>query len=548
MRYLITLATLLILSTTVVYAQICETFMLSEEEIAQCEGLSADELCFIAGNIKVTPRSEGEALIFAQPGDTLSLASVASLELSSDAVVSLNLRANPTGENLINALASGAIRIDFLSAPTLRIPLTLNSGANLRSGAGTGFATVGGLQAGNTVDAIGQNAAGDWFFIDNGAGLKGWVFATLVTPSAATSSLPVLADDASAALSGMNIPVLNVTPIGDISECGAGKLLLQTPSGSESEIIINNAFMQIGSSVVLEFLRAQSITVIDEANEILEQMIDGTPPSADLIMRAQTLQGRIRVTAFLGVFDGFAAERALEMALQNAYQTVFVPAGTEGLFLIDQTGEIVAQPIVLPYDQNQVTTNVESIVSSFELAYDSSDPITIAPAPSLEEVRALFTSAPANDGIYSFNYSRAFFPGVCRDNGLPPTNPNYNGGSFDFSGNIRFLAAGETVTINDVPLTAESDGDILLLEATTGTNGFVGNIVPFTRTSPARYSLNGRDPSQPIYIDFDGSNPVLTVVYTVIFVETATNERTVQCYNFENHYVGRYLAPLSSDQ
>ena len=73
-----------------------------------------------------------------------------------------------------------AVAVPLYAAPLpqLDFPLSgiVNSNANLRAGPGTSFAVVGGARAGETVDVIGCNAAGDWYELP----ADRWVAAFLV--------------------------------------------------------------------------------------------------------------------------------------------------------------------------------------------------------------------------------------------------------------------------------------------------------------------------------------------------------------------------------
>lgn len=62
---------------------------------------------------------------------------------------------------------------DFCAANALQ-------NANLRGGPGTSFAIVGGLSAGEAVQVIGQNAAGDWLQLRR-AGGPAWAAAFLLS-------------------------------------------------------------------------------------------------------------------------------------------------------------------------------------------------------------------------------------------------------------------------------------------------------------------------------------------------------------------------------
>lgn len=65
---------------------------------------------------------------------------------------------------------------------------------NVRGGPGTDYNVVGGLQAGEAMPIVGKNAAGDWWQIQMGGGLVGWVFGALVEAQGDTNSVAVVTD------------------------------------------------------------------------------------------------------------------------------------------------------------------------------------------------------------------------------------------------------------------------------------------------------------------------------------------------------------------
>lgn len=65
-----------------------------------------------------------------------------------------------------------------LPSPTAQLlpATTVNDNANLRSGPGTTFEVVGSATAGETIEIVARNDAGDWYQLDNGF----WIAAFLV--------------------------------------------------------------------------------------------------------------------------------------------------------------------------------------------------------------------------------------------------------------------------------------------------------------------------------------------------------------------------------
>ena len=90
------------------------------------------------------------------------------------------------------------------STPTTPAGPAANSGANLREGPGTDYAVIGGVVAGQVLEPVGQNSAGNWLQLASGA----WIAATLVDD--APPGLPVTAVTVQAAAPA---PVENPTAL-----------------------------------------------------------------------------------------------------------------------------------------------------------------------------------------------------------------------------------------------------------------------------------------------------------------------------------------------
>lgn len=68
----------------------------------------------------------------------------------------------------------------------------VNETANLRSGPGTGYSKIGGLEKGARVTAIGRNEGGDWLVIQAESAPQAWIAAFLVDNIQDVQSLPVV--------------------------------------------------------------------------------------------------------------------------------------------------------------------------------------------------------------------------------------------------------------------------------------------------------------------------------------------------------------------
>jgi hypothetical protein len=68
----------------------------------------------------------------------------------------------------------------------------LNLGVNVRSGPGTSFNVVAGLVQNDMAVVVGRNSDSTWLEIVTQKGVKGWVFASVVSITGATNGLPVV--------------------------------------------------------------------------------------------------------------------------------------------------------------------------------------------------------------------------------------------------------------------------------------------------------------------------------------------------------------------
>lgn len=65
---------------------------------------------------------------------------------------------------------------ESVSTPVTVVLVTVKTGANLRAGPGTNYPRIGGAKAGQSIEIVARNPAGDWYQLANGA----WIFGNLV--------------------------------------------------------------------------------------------------------------------------------------------------------------------------------------------------------------------------------------------------------------------------------------------------------------------------------------------------------------------------------
>jgi uncharacterized protein YgiM (DUF1202 family) len=68
----------------------------------------------------------------------------------------------------------------------------VNVGANVRSGPGTTYAILGGVNAGEQFDVVGKDASAQWLVINYANG-QGWIAAFVVTLAGDLNNLPIIA-------------------------------------------------------------------------------------------------------------------------------------------------------------------------------------------------------------------------------------------------------------------------------------------------------------------------------------------------------------------
>ncbi len=80
------------------------------------------------------------------------------------------------------------------ATPDLGPVLTIVMPANIRSGPGTNYPVLGGVEAGKTAPVVGRDASSDWYVISyaGSASGQGWVSSIVATYSGDANSLPVV--------------------------------------------------------------------------------------------------------------------------------------------------------------------------------------------------------------------------------------------------------------------------------------------------------------------------------------------------------------------
>lgn len=289
-----------------------------------CSGIERNEACY--GNIDVDaePQPDVSNFRFNEPGDIEDIEHISSLSLSGMNTpdewgvmlmsVQANLPDSLPGQNITMLLFGEVTLGDRRMAELPQVEMKIRKNGRVRSGPGTEFQQIGSVRNGDVVMADARNEAATWVRIVLEDGSRGWVLADVTTARGPVSSLVVLNDD-------LDADRIDYAPmqafyfssgVGD-AQCNEAPLdgmLIQTPEGAgEIELVINEAKVQVGSTI---FLRA----------------IPGE------FLRIAVLAGEIRVTV--------------------AGQTVIAPAGTEVVIPLNREGVVDGPPELEVYDEDDV--------------------------------------------------------------------------------------------------------------------------------------------------------------------------------------------------
>src|SRR5262249_19004022 len=137
--------------------------------------------------------------------------------------------------------------------PSDGIEVTVNiaSGANVRSGPGTNYNVVGGLQNGQTVVADGLSGDGQWLRVAYRE-RPAWLSMSVIAETAGISDLPTLSADLQTPMQAFYLR----TGIGEpeCAEAPDNGLLVQGPENININITVNGADIELGSSGMLRVI------------------------------------------------------------------------------------------------------------------------------------------------------------------------------------------------------------------------------------------------------------------------------------------------------
>jgi hypothetical protein len=139
----------------------------------------------------------------------------------------------------------------FVPSEGMEVTVNIPSGANVRSGPGTNFNVVGGLQNGQTVLADGLSEDGQWLRVAYRE-RPAWLSLSVVVENAALAELPTLTAELQTPMQAFYLR----TGIGEpeCNEAPESGLLVQGPENIEITINVNGADISLGSSGILRII------------------------------------------------------------------------------------------------------------------------------------------------------------------------------------------------------------------------------------------------------------------------------------------------------
>ncbi len=244
---------------------------------SSCADTGRNEACY--GHFRVNAVLRSDA-IFEQPADKVAVEVLESLTaygipeaLDAWGIALLRIQADLPdalpGQNVTLLLMgdTSVINQGELAGGPVSEPCQVRaaSGANLRSGPGTGYNRVGGASAGDALAVTGQNAAGDWLQLATDFG-EAWIAAQLVTnESCDFAAVPAVEPGQTPESPGF-APMQAFTfstGLGETAcaEAPADSLVIRSPAGTTVHLRANGVDIALSSAAVLTARPAGPMTV-----------------------------------------------------------------------------------------------------------------------------------------------------------------------------------------------------------------------------------------------------------------------------------------------
>lgn len=210
---------------------------------------------------------------------------------------------------------------ESVSTPVTVVLVTVKTGANLRAGPGTNYPRIGGAKAGQIIEIVARNPAGDWYQLTSGA----WIYGNLIE---SLPAVPVATD----------IPAPAVAMPGSLSDATA------TAEGDRTVPftvkVTTNANLRAGPGTNYPKVGAASagetlIIVAQNAAGDWYQTASGAWIYADLVTGATPLRDESRTPVLLAptpiavATQSLAVESESSAVLENLEQSLVLECGSQ---------------------------------------------------------------------------------------------------------------------------------------------------------------------------------------------------------------------------
>lgn len=210
---------------------------------------------------------------------------IASVQATATAVAEANIPATPAPPPAI-LLPTPTPTPPPADQPTVAPSVTVN--ANLRSGPGLEFPQIGGTIAGQTINIVARDDAGEWFLLDNG----GWVAAFLVANAPDVASVPVF--DPNAAAPAAPEPAPEAAPITETAPITTPTTVTPTTAAPVTLGVLDNLYIVDATELIARYER--SLAEID-------RLVTQAGQNESLLEDAQWIQSMTTALALVRATD-----------------------------------------------------------------------------------------------------------------------------------------------------------------------------------------------------------------------------------------------------
>jgi LysM repeat protein len=242
-----------------------------------CANTGRNQACYGYDQVEASFLVDVEDEFFSEPADVADVAELetiktAPLSLDNDSwgVALLNIQAdlpNTIPGQSVTFILLGDVELENAVAPEdafvpsdgISITIAVDS-ANVRSGAGANFNVLGGVRAGDSLEADALSEDGLWLRVAFD-GRPGWIERAVVHDDSAVNGLPTLTEETNTPMQAFYLR----TGIGqpECEEASDNALLVQGPENIEIEITVNGANIRLGSSGALHVVMLNGEAFLD---------------------------------------------------------------------------------------------------------------------------------------------------------------------------------------------------------------------------------------------------------------------------------------------